>query len=213
MVGGKDTAEVSRALDLCAKLLQSSLTLCNPMDYSPLGSSVHGDSPGKNTGVGSMPSSRGSSHIPYISSVAQLCPILCDPMDCSTPGFPFLHHLKSLLNRISTESVVPSKHLIRCLLVLLLPSIFPSTRVFSNESALASGGQNTGASALVLPMNIQDGFYLELTSLISFLSNWFDLLDSSQDSQESSPTPQFKSINSLVLSLLCGPTLTSIQNY
>ena len=61
MVGGKDTAEVSRALDLCAKLLQSSLTLCNPMDYSPLGSSVHGDSPGKNTGVGSMPSSRGSS--------------------------------------------------------------------------------------------------------------------------------------------------------
>ena len=96
MVGGKDTAEVSRALDLCAKLLQSSLTLCNPMDYSPLGSSVHGDSPGKNTGVGSMPSSRGSSHIPYISSVAQLCPILCDPMDCSIQCFLVHHQLPEL---------------------------------------------------------------------------------------------------------------------
>ena len=78
-----------------------------------------------------------------------------------------------------------------------------------------SGGQSikVSASASVLPMNIQDGFYLELTSLISFLSNWFDLLDSSQDSQESSPTPQFKSINSLVLSRLYGPTLTSVQDY
>ena len=53
MAGGKDTAEVSRALDPCAKLLQSSLTLYDPMDYSLQGSSVHGDSPGKNTGVGS----------------------------------------------------------------------------------------------------------------------------------------------------------------
>ena len=120
---------------------------------------------------------------------------------------------QSLLKLMSIELVISSNHLILCRPLLLLPSIFPSTRVFSNESALASGGQNTGASALVLPMNIQDLFYLELTSLISFLSNWFDLLESSQDFQESSPTPQFKSINSLVLSLLYGPTLKSIHDY
>ena len=61
---------------------------------------------------------------------------LCYPMDCNTPGFSVLHCLQSLLKLMSIESVMPSNHLIRCCPLLLLPSIFLSIRVFSNESAL-----------------------------------------------------------------------------
>ena len=68
--------------------------------------------------------------------VAQLHLTLCEPVDCSTPGFPILHHSQSLLKLMCIESVMPSHHLILCWLLLLLPSIFPSIRVFSNESAL-----------------------------------------------------------------------------
>ena len=68
--------------------------------------------------------------------IAQLCPALCDPMDCSTPGFPVLHHLQSLLQLISIESVMPSNHLILCCPLILLPLIFPSIKVFSKESVL-----------------------------------------------------------------------------
>ena len=83
---------------------------------------------------------------------------------------------------------------------LLLRSVFPSIRVFE------SGGQSIGlsASGSVLPMNIQ--------GLISFRI-WLVWSCSPSDSQESSPTPQFKSINSLVLSFLHSPTLTSIHDY
>ena len=70
------------------------------------------------------------------SSVTQSCPTLCDPMDYSTPGFPVLHYSWSLLTFMSIESVMPSSHLILCRPLLLLPSIFPSIRVFSNESVL-----------------------------------------------------------------------------
>ena len=57
-------------------------------------------------------------------------------MDCGMPGFPFLHYLLSLLKLTSIESVMPSNHLILCRPLLLLPSVFPSIRVFSDESAL-----------------------------------------------------------------------------
>jgi len=67
------------------------------------------------------------------SSVSQLCLTLCDPMDCSMPGFLSITNSQSLL---SIESVMPSNHLILCCPFLLLPSIFPSIRVFSNESVL-----------------------------------------------------------------------------
>ena len=69
---------------------------------------------------------------------------------------------------MSIESVMPSNHLILCHPLLLLPSIFPSIRVFSNESVLLIGGQSieVSASALVLPVNIQDWFPLGLTGLI-----------------------------------------------
>ena len=69
-------------------------------------------------------------------SVAKLCPTLCNPVDCSTPGFPFLHVSRNLVKLISIESMIPSTHLILCHPLLLLPSIFPSITVFSNESAL-----------------------------------------------------------------------------
>ena len=55
---------------------------------------------------------------------------LCDPMDCSTPDFPVLHISQSLLILVSIESMMPSNHLILCCPLLLLPSIFPSIRVF-----------------------------------------------------------------------------------
>ena len=69
-----------------------------------------------------------------VSSVSQSC--LCDPMDCSTPGLPVHHQLPELLKLMSIESVMPSNHLILCHHLLLLPSVFPSIRVFSNESIL-----------------------------------------------------------------------------
>ena len=70
------------------------------------------------------------------SSVAQSCPILCDPMNHSTPGLPVHHQLQSLLKLMSIESVMLSNHLILCWPLLLPASIFPSVRVFSNESVL-----------------------------------------------------------------------------
>ena len=81
---------------------------------------------------------------------------------------------QSLLKLMSIESVMPSDHLILCLPLLLLPSIFSSIRVFSSESVLRISDQSNGvsASASVLPMNSQDWFPLGLTSLISLLSKW-----------------------------------------
>ena len=90
------------------------------------------------------------------SSVAQSCPTLCDPMDCSMPGFPVHENSWILLKLMSIKSVKPSNYLILCPL-LFSPSISPSIRVFSNES-FTSGGTSIGvlASASVLPINIQD---------------------------------------------------------
>ena len=93
-----------------------------------------------------------------------------------------------------------------CQPLLLLPSILPSIRVFSNESTLHIRWPSirASASASVLPMNIQGWYSLGLTGLISCCA-W--------DSQEFSPASQFKSISSSALSLLYGPTLTSVHDY
>ena len=93
---------------------------------------------------------------------------------------------RSLLQFMSTESVMPSNHLILCCPLLLLPSVFPSIRVFSNESALASGGQSIGdsASASILPMNICCWFSLGLTGLISLQSKGFSRVFSSTTIQK-----------------------------
>ena len=79
--------------------------------------------------------SKGRRYMYQFSSVTQSCPTLCSPVDCSMIGFPVLYYLLEFLILMSTESVMPSNHLIFCH-PLLLPSIFPSIRVFSNESAL-----------------------------------------------------------------------------
>ena len=76
----------------------------------------------------------------------------------------------SLLKLMSIDLVMPSNHLILRHHLLLLPSIFPSIRVFSKESALTSGGQSIGASASALPMNIQDWFPLGSTGCNSLQS-------------------------------------------
>ena len=74
--------------------------------------------------------------IQWFSSVTQSCPTLCDLVDCRMPDSPVHHHFWSLLKLMFNESVMPSNHLILCCPLLLLPSVFPSIRVFSNESVL-----------------------------------------------------------------------------
>ena len=140
------------------------------------------------------------------SSGVQLCPTLCDPQNAECQASLSITNSWSLLKLMSIELVMPSNHLILCCPLLLLPSIFPSIRVFSNELALHIRWPNIGvsASASVLPMKIQDWSPLGWTGWISLQS---------KDSQESSPTPQFKSISSSVLSFLYGPTLTSIHDH
>ena len=108
----------------------------------------------------------------------------------------------SLLKLMSLESVMPSNNVILCYPPLLLPSIFLSIRVFSNESGLRIKWPKDWSFS-INPSN-------EYSGLISFRIHWLDLLCCPRDSHESSPAPQFKSINSLALSLLYGPTLTSV---
>jgi len=103
-------------------------------------------------------------------SIAKLCPTLCDPVDCSTPEFPALHYLQSLLKLISIESVMPSNHLILCCSLLLMPSIFPSIRVFSIESVLCIRWLKYWSFG-ISPSNEYSGLIpLGLTGLISLQS-------------------------------------------
>ena len=115
-----------------------------------------------------------------------------------------------LLKLTSRESVMPSNHLIFCCPLLLLPSIFPSIRVFSNELALQiRGGDSIGVSASASKDN-QSSPSNEYSGFISFRIDWLDLL-AVQGTLKS--LLQHHSINSLALSLLYGPTLTSIHDY
>ena len=104
------------------------------------------------------------------SSVAQLCPTLCNLMNCSTTGLLSITNSRSLLKLMSIESVMPSNHLIHCHPLLLLLSIFPSIRVFSNESALCIRWPKYWRfSFRISPSN-------EYSGLISFRIDWFNLL-------------------------------------
>ena len=86
------------------------------------------------------------------------------------PGFPVLHHLLDLLKLMFAELMMPSNHLILCLSLLLLPSIFPSIRIFSNESVLPiRWPEYWSFSFSISPSN-------EYSGLISFRIDWFDLL-------------------------------------
>ena len=100
-------------------------------------------------------------------SFAQLCPSVCDPVDCSMPGFPSLS--SPLLKLMSIESVIPSNHLILCLPLLLLHSIFPGIRVFYSESALCiRWPEYWSFSTSISPAN-------EYSELIPFRIDWLDL--------------------------------------
>ena len=126
-----------------------------------------------------------------ISSVTWSCLTLCDPIDCSTPSFPVHHQLLSLLKLMSITSVIPANHLIVCHPLLLSPSIFPDIRVFSNEPVLPIRWPKYWSFRFSnSPSN-------EYSGLTSFRKDWLYLLAAQGDSQESSPTPQFKSINCL----------------
>ena len=138
-------------------------------------------------------------------SVTKSCLTLCDPMDCSTLGFPVLHHLPEFAQthvHWVSDAIQPSHPvLFSCL------QSFPASEFFPMSWLFASGGQSieTSVSASVVPVNIQDWFPLGWTGVWSPCSP--------RDSQESSPTPQFEGINSSALSIFYCPTLTSIHDY
>ena len=141
------------------------------------------------------------------SSVTQSCPTLCDPKTAAHQASLSITNSWSLLKLMSIESVMPSRHLILCRPLLLLPPIPPSIRVFSNESTrLMRWPKYWSFSFSIIPSK-------EHTGLISFRMAWLDLLAVQGDPQESSPTSQFKSINSSALSFLYTPTLTSIHDH
>ena len=103
------------------------------------------------------------------SSVTQSCPVLCDPMDCSQASLSITNSW-SLLTPISIELVMPSNHLVLCRPLLFLPSIVPSSRVFSSESVLrVSWPKYWSFSFSISPSN-------EYSGLISFRMDWFGLL-------------------------------------
>ena len=103
-------------------------------------------------------------------SVAMLCLTLCDPVDCRTSILPVTHCLPQLLKLMSIESVMQSNHFILCHPLLLLPSIFPTIWVFSNESTLHIRGTKYWSFSFSISPSI------EYSGLISFRMDWFDLL-------------------------------------
>ena len=181
-----------------AESLQSCLTLCNPTNCSLPGSSAHEiDSLGKNTGVGCCALLQGIfqneglnlcllrllywqvGSLPLVPpgkpfSVYQFSPHIvsdpCHPMDFSMPGFPVHEHPQSLLKLISTASAMPSNHLILCRPLLLLPSIFPSIRVFLNESVLHIRWPKYWSFSFSISLSS------EYSGLISFRMSWLGLL-------------------------------------
>ena len=120
------------------------------------------------------------------SSVAQLCPTLCDPMDCSTPGLPVHHQLPEFTQAHVHWAVMPSNHLILCCPLLLPTSVIPNIRVFSNESVLHIRLPKywSFSSAKVLPMNIQDWLPLGWTGWISLQSKGLSRLFSNTTLQK-----------------------------
>jgi len=140
-------------------------------------------------------------NIQFISSAAQSRQTLCNPMDCSTQGLPVHHQLMELtqthVDRVG--DAIQQSH------PLSPHQSFPASGSFPVSQFFTSGGRSIGASASVLPMNIHDWFPLGWTG--------WNCLQSKGLSQESSPTPQFKSINYLALSFLYSSTLTSIHDY
>ena len=142
-----------------------------------------------------------------ISSVQSLSRVrlFATPLNAACQASLSINNSRSSLRLTSIESVMPSNRLILCRPLLLLPPILPSIRVFSNELTLRVRWPKYWSFSFSIILS------KEIPGLISFRMDWLDLL--ARNSQESSPTPQFKSINCLALSYLYSPTLTSIHDY
>ena len=141
------------------------------------------------------------------SSVTQLCPTLCNPMNCSTPGLPVHHQLPEFtqthVHRVG-EAIQPSHP---------LSSPFPPAPNLSQHQSLFQWVNSSHEVAKVLEFKLQHQSF-QRTPRTDLLQNGLVVSPCSpRDSQESSPTPQFKSINSLALSFLHSPTLTSIHDH
>ena len=133
------------------------------------------------------------------------CLALCDPMDCSTPGL-LIHHqlLEFTLKLMPIESVMPSNHLILCRPLLLLPSILPSIRVFSNESVLCIRWAKYWSFSFSISLSN------EYSGLISFRMDWLDLL-AVQGTLKS--LLQHDTLKASIIWLSYGATLTCIHDY
>ena len=143
----------------------------------------------------------------YFSSVTQSCQTLCDPVDCNTPCFPVHHQLPELaqtrVRRVS--DAIQSPH----------PLLSPSPPAFnlSQHQDLFKWVNSSQQVAEVLEFQLQHQSFQWIFKT-DLLQDWLvGYPCSPRDSQESSPTPQFKTINSLVLSFHYSPTLTSIYDY
>ena len=140
-------------------------------------------------------------------SVTQLCPTLCDPMDCSTPGLPIHHQLLEFTQthvHWVSDAIQPSHP---------LSSPSPPTFNLSQHQDLFQRVSSLHQVAKVLEFQLQHQSF-QWTLRADFLKDGLvGSPCSSRDSQESSPTPHFKSINSSALSFLHSPTLTSIHDH
>ena len=119
-------------------------------------------------GMGEVLQQASRQEVGQFSSIAQLCPTLCNPMDCSMSGLPVHHQFWSLLKLMSIESVMPTNNFILCHPLLLPPSNFPSIRIFSNESVLCIRWPKY--------WNFSISSSNECSELISFRMDWLDLL-------------------------------------
>ena len=141
------------------------------------------------------------------SSVAQSCLTLCNPMNHSTPGLSVHHQLLEFTQTHVHRVGMPPSHLILCCPLFLLPPIPPSIRVFSNESTLPTRWPKYWSfSFSIIPSKKNPRVDLLQNGLVGSPC-------SPRDSQESSPTPQFKCINSSALGFLHSPTLASIHDH
>ena len=143
-----------------------------------------------------------------ISSVQSLSRVrlFATPWTATRQASLSITNSQSLPKPMSIELVMPSSHLILCCSLLLLPSIFPNIDLFQWVSSL-----HEVAKVLELQLQRQSFQWTPRTDLLQ--DGLVGSLCSPRDSQESSPTPQFKSINSSVLSFLYSPTLTSIHDH
>ena len=142
----------------------------------------------------------------HFSSVPQSCPTLCDPMNCSMPGFPVPHHFPEFAEvhvHWISDAIQPSHPLSPS---SSCPQSFPASGSFPVSQLFASGGQNIGASASAsaLAKSIQGWFPLRLTCLISLIP---------RNAQESFLAPQLEIIISLVLCCLSCLAVTSIRDH